>query len=163
MGEEEEDRHWSEPLNPLKSVREPKPPEFNLTDSWQLICGMKAAGAGVLSGAMGGAMGLLFQNYDNMIIKDDLPIKQQLRMLSKFAWQGARPWAKNFMFFGLWYSGMECASEHARGRSDVYNHVIAGCFTGAALAWQSGPSAMALGCVGIAAFSVATEAYFHRE
>lgn len=157
------DHHWSEPLNPLNSVRNPKQHEFSFADWWQFTCTVRSVGAGAVSAAAGLCLGLFFQNYDNLTIKDDAPLRQQLRESARFAWQGAKPLARNFGYFGLWYSAFECMAEQARGKADVYNHVIAGCATGAGLAWQGGPSMMAASCLTIAAFSVATEAYFHRD
>ena len=108
-------------------------------------------------------MGLVFQNYDNLTLKDDAPVRQQFRQAIRHAWQGAKPWARNFAWFGLLYTGFECASEHARGRSDIYNHLVAGCATGAGLAWQTGPTGMGAACVGMGLFSLATETYFNRD
>ena len=52
------------------------------------------------------------------------------------------------------YSTIECYIEGARGTHDLTNSVSAGCVTGAALAYKSGPASMCFGCVGFAAFSV---------
>lgn len=49
-----------------------------------------------------------------------------------------------------------------RAKHDIVNAGAAGCITGAALAVRGGPQAMALGCTGFAAFSVAIEAYMER-
>lgn len=158
---EEEDRHWSEPLNPLHSVRNPKPAEFNLSDWPYFVCSSRAVVAGVASFAIGGAFGLVFQNYDTLSVKDDAPVLRQLKDASRQAWAGARPWARNFAQFGLLYAAFECGMENARGRSDIYNHLVAGCATGASLAWQTGPAGMSMACAGMAAFSLVTESYFN--
>jgi len=112
---------------------------------------------------MGLLVGLLFQSYDGLNVKDDAPIRTHIRETARFAWAGAKPMARSFGYIGFWYSGLECGAEQARGRNDIYNHVIAGCLTGAGLAWKSGPTAMSLGCAGFAAFSAATEYYFNRD
>jgi mitochondrial import inner membrane translocase subunit TIM22 len=67
--------------------------------------------------------------------------------------------AKNFGKIGAIYSGTECAIEGLRAKNDMYNAVGAGCLTGAGLAYQAGPQAMAVGCAGFAAFSTAIEIY----
>jgi import inner membrane translocase subunit TIM22 len=50
-----------------------------------------------------------------------------------------------------------------RARSDSTNPVMAGFFVGGWLARKQGPSAIALGSLGFAAFSAAIEWYMHRE
>lgn len=158
---EEDDRHWPEPLNPLNAVRNPKPSEFNLSEWPYFACSSRAITAGVVSFGIGGAFGLVFQNYDNFSTNDSAPVMRQIKEASKAAWAGAKPWARNFAQFGFIYAAFECGSENIRGRSDIYNHLIAGCATGASLAWQTGPTGMSMACAGMAAFSLVTESYFN--
>ena len=54
--------------------------------------------------------------------------------------------------------GSECIIEKWRGKHDVMNQVLSGCFAGAAISAKSGPLMMCGGCAGFAAFSVAAEA-----
>ena len=56
------------------------------------------------------------------------------------------------------FSGSECVIEKWRGKHDVMNQVLSGCFAGAAISAKSGPLMMCGGCAGFAAFSVAAEA-----
>ncbi len=52
------------------------------------------------------------------------------------------------------YATIECYIERNRAKHDLTNSVTAGCATGAALSYKSGPAAMCIGCAGFAAFSV---------
>lgn len=67
----------------------------------------------------------------------------------------SKSWSKNFAKVGAIYSTVECVLEKGRAQHDMQNSVYAGCITGAALAYKQGPLAMAMGCGGFAAFSVA--------
>ena len=44
--------------------------------------------------------------------------------------------------------------EKYRGKHDVWNAVVSGCVTGAAMQAKQGPQASAIGCGGFAAFSL---------
>ncbi|KAL2118412.1 hypothetical protein VTJ04DRAFT_8072 [Mycothermus thermophilus] len=89
----------------------------------------------------------------------DLPLKQQLA--HGFRDMGKRSWstAKNFGMVGALFSGIECGIEGLRAKNDLANGVAAGCATGAILARNGGPQAMAVGCAGFAAFSAAIDAW----
>lgn len=58
-------------------------------------------------------------------------------------------------------SGSQCMFETSRAKHDIYNHALAGCFSGAALAARQGPYAAAGGCATFAAFSTAIEHFMH--
>ena len=70
----------------------------------------------------------------------------------------SKSWGKNLMVIGAVFSCSECFVEKSRGRSDRWNAVYGGCITGAVLARDAGPQAMAMGCAGFAAFSYAIDA-----
>jgi len=88
-----------------------------------------------------------------------LPVREQLKRGLKD--MGAKSWssAKNFAMIGGIYSGVECTIEGFRAKSDLKNSAMAGCITGAGLAYKAGPQAVLLGCGGFAAFSTAIDAY----
>jgi mitochondrial import inner membrane translocase subunit TIM22 len=88
-----------------------------------------------------------------------LPLRKQLA--SGFRDMGTRSWstAKGFGTIGALFAGIECGIEGFRGRNDMANGVAAGCLTGGILARASGPSGMAVGCAGFAAFSAAIDAW----
>jgi import inner membrane translocase subunit TIM22 len=88
-----------------------------------------------------------------------LPVREQLRAGLKDMYQSARSSARNFGTIGGVYAFTECAIEGLRARNDLWNGVYAGGVTGAFLARRSGPTAVALGAVGFAAFSGAIDWY----
>ncbi len=69
-------------------------------------------------------------------------------------------WGRNFAIFGGVYTAMECTIEQVRGKHDIRNVVLAGCGTGAVLAYNQGPLAMLTGCIGVAGFSLIIESVF---
>lgn len=120
----------------------------------------------VLGAAAGGVMGLAFgvvmSSFEGMSPPVTMPgqpeppkktWKQELREGGIKMKAKSKSWGKNFMTLTAMFQGFECAMSKMRAKHDIYNSVSAGCFTGATLARQSGPQAMALGCAGFAAFS----------
>lgn len=65
--------------------------------------------------------------------------------------------SRNFAKVGVVYAGMECFLERERAARDLPNAILSGCAAGGVLAFQGGPSGMALGCLGFAAFSAVIE------
>ncbi len=65
--------------------------------------------------------------------------------------------ARSFGRIAAIFSFYECALEGFRARRDRANALAAGCLTGGTLAVAAGPQAVALGCVGFAAFSAAVD------
>jgi import inner membrane translocase subunit TIM22 len=136
------------------------------------------AGKTVMSGGMGFGMGGLFgmfmasMSYDTPygspvmgpgnVPLNTLPLKTQLR--HGFKDMGSRSWsmAKNFGKVGALFSGVECGIEGLRAKNDLVNGASAGCISGAILAKNAGPQAMAVGCAGFAAFSTAIDAYMRQ-
>lgn len=120
----------------------------------------------VLSGGAGFGLGALFglfmssmqiENTDNAIY--DKPFREQMRLGFRDMGKKSYASAKNFAVVGAIFAGSECCIEGFRAKNDLWNSASAGCFTGAVLARNAGPQAMALGCGGFAAFSVAIDAY----
>ncbi|KAF3000090.1 hypothetical protein E8E13_002811 [Curvularia kusanoi] len=89
----------------------------------------------------------------------DLPLKQQLKHGLRDMYRSSISSGKNFAKVGAIFSGTECAIEGLRAKNDLYNGVAGGCITGGVLARNAGPQAVAVGCVGFAAFSAAIDAY----
>jgi mitochondrial import inner membrane translocase subunit TIM22 len=136
------------------------PPDF----SWiSESCGGKAAigvfGGGVMGLLMGvflGAMSDATPVVTTIYGKDipQAPISEQMKVVSRLTWQKSLYWCKSFAFLTGVFGGSECLVEKYRGKHDVWNPVISGCITGAALQAKSGPGAAAMGCGGFAAFSL---------
>ncbi|WFD36104.1 Mitochondrial import inner membrane translocase subunit tim22 [Malassezia cuniculi] len=70
---------------------------------------------------------------------------------------------KGFGKVGALYSGIECVIEGYRAKNDMANPVIAGFFSGAILARNSGMQAMIGGGFAFAAFSGAIDLFLRRE
>ncbi|EGX89460.1 hypothetical protein CCM_07712 [Cordyceps militaris CM01] len=149
----------------------------------QGVKAMKAAmescvGKSVMSGVMGFGMGGLFgmfmasMSYDTVGTSlagnqahqaiANMPLRQQLKVGFKDMGTRSFSMAKNFGKVGALFSGIECGIEGMRAKNDLANGVAAGCLTGAILAKNAGPTAMAGGCAAFAAFSAAIDAYMRQ-
>lgn len=82
------------------------------------------------------------------------PLKEQMRTTMRATGEKCIYWSRNFAFITGVFSGSDCLVEKYRGTHDVYNSVISGCITGAAMQAKQGPQAAAIGCGGFAAFSL---------
>ncbi|KAF2647822.1 mitochondrial import inner membrane translocase, subunit Tim17/22 [Lophiostoma macrostomum CBS 122681] len=89
----------------------------------------------------------------------DLPLRQQLKHGLRDMYQSSKASGRNFAVVGSVFSGTECAIEGLRAKNDLWNGVAGGCITGGVLARKGGPQAVAVGCAGFAAFSLAIDAY----
>jgi mitochondrial import inner membrane translocase subunit TIM22 len=89
----------------------------------------------------------------------DLPLRQQLKHGLRDMYRSSLSSGRNFAVVGSVFSGTECAIEGLRAKNDIWNGVAGGCITGGILARKAGPQAVAVGCVGFAAFSAAIDAY----
>jgi len=83
-----------------------------------------------------------------------IPLKEQMRAASRATGEKAIYWCKNFAFITGVFTGSECLVEKIRGEHDVWNQVLSGCVTGAAMQAKQGPQAAVVGCGGFAAFSL---------
>ena len=136
------------------------PPDFSwLSDS----CGGKAAigvfGGGVMGLLMGVFLGALSDSSPPIQVvggRDvpQAPLKEQVRYTMRATAEKSLYWCRNFAFITGVFGGSECLVEKFRGKHDMWNPVVSGCITGAALQAKSGPQAAALGCGGFAAFSI---------
>lgn len=82
------------------------------------------------------------------------PFKEQARVVFRATWEKSLYWCRSFAFITGVFGGSECLVEKFRGKHDVWNPVLSGCVTGAALQAKQGPQAAAIGCGGFAAFSL---------
>ena len=136
------------------------PPDFGwLTNS----CSGKAAigifgGAvcGILMGVFIGAMSDMNPPLSVVNGKEvpQAPLKEQMRTAMRSTAEKSLYWSRNFAFITGVFGGSECLVEKYRGTHDVWNSVISGCITGAAMQAKQGPQAAAMGCGGFAAFSL---------
>lgn len=136
------------------------PPNFDwLSES----CGSKAAigviGGGVMGLLMGVFMGALTDMTPPVTIIEgkevpQAPLKEQVRTTLRATADKSMYWCRQFAFITGVFGGSECLVEKYRGRHDVWNAVVSGCITGAAMQAKQGPQASAIGCGGFAAFSL---------
>jgi mitochondrial import inner membrane translocase subunit TIM22 len=136
------------------------PPDFSgLANS----CGGKAAigvfGGGVMGLLMGVFLGALSDStvpvtYIAGKEVPQAPLREQMRSTLRATAAKSMYWCRNFAFITGVFGGSECLVEKYRGKHDVWNSVVSGCLTGAALQAKSGPQAAAVGCGGFAAFSL---------
>jgi import inner membrane translocase subunit TIM22 len=141
------------------------PPDFSgLANS----CGAKAAlgvfGGGVMGLLMGVFLGALSDStvpvtYIAGKEVPPAPLPEQMRHTLRATAAKSLYWCRNFAFITGVFGGSECLVEKYRGKHDVWNSVVSGCLTGAALQAKSGPQAAALGCGGFAAFSLVIDSF----
>jgi import inner membrane translocase subunit TIM22 len=86
---------------------------------------------------------------------------QQVKTMARDTGRMARGNFKTWGILSGTYASSECLIEKYRGRSDEFNPLLAGCTTGAILAYRAGPQGMAIGCASFAAFSYAMEQVMH--
>jgi import inner membrane translocase subunit TIM22 len=138
----------------------PKPPPksegFSADMIWE-SCLVRGVFSGVAGGGMGLLMGGFFHTMQPLEIDEKLSTMQQIKRSYKGFGASCKRMSGAFAKFGLVYSTVECFIERERAAHDVTNAILGGCITGAALAWQAGPQAMAIGCGGVAAFSAIIE------
>lgn len=154
---------------PWRAVAGPDemPPDFSwLTDS----CAGKAAigtiggaGVGLIMGVFLGAMSDMTPPVTILNGKEvpQAPLKEQMRTTLRATGEKSLYWARNFAFITGVFGGSDCLVEKYRGTHDVWNEVISGCVTGAAMQAKQGPQAAAIGCGGFAAFSLIIDKVMH--
>jgi len=136
------------------------PPDFSwLSNS----CGGKAAigvfGGGVMGLLMGVFLGAMSDATPPVQVIGDkevpqAPLREQLKVTFRATAEKSMYWCRNFAFITGVFGGSECLVEKYRGKHDVWNSVVSGCITGAAIQAKQGPQAAAVGCGGFAAFSL---------
>jgi len=148
------------PWYPSAAPPPPVPDGSLLSES----CGGRAAMGIFGGGAMGLLLGVFLGAMSDMtppvtIVngKDvpQAPLKEQMSTTIRATGEKSLYWCRNFAFITGVFSGSECLVEKFRGKHDVWNEVVSGCVTGAALQAKSGPNAALIGCGGFAAFSLA--------
>lgn len=82
------------------------------------------------------------------------PLKEQMRTTLRATAEKSMYWCRQFAFITGVFGGSECLVEKYRGKHDVWNAVVSGCVTGAAMQAKQGPQASAMGCGGFAVFSL---------
>ncbi|EIW72794.1 hypothetical protein TREMEDRAFT_25751 [Tremella mesenterica DSM 1558] len=123
-----------------------------------------AGGAGFLMGGFFSLMSATFAYEDPLsrASRDVVGTRAQtayvFKEMGKSMWRSGRGFAK----VGALYSGVECGIEGYRAKNDLTNAVSAGFVTGAILARNSGPVAMAGGGAAFAGFSAVIDWWLRR-
>ena len=136
------------------------PPDFGfLSEHCGLKSGVGIIGGGIMGLGMGVFLGAMSDLTPPVTVYrgreiPQIPLKEQMRSAGRATGEKAMYWCKNFAFITGVFTGSECLVEKARGKTDVWNQVVSGCVTGAAMQAKSGPQASLVGCGGFAAFSL---------
>jgi len=114
------------------------------------------AGVGLIMGVFLGAMSDMTPPVAVINGREvpQAPLKEQMRTALRATAEKSIYWSRNFAFITGVFGGSDCLVEKYRGTHDVWNSVLSGCVTGAAMQAKSGPQAAAIGCGGFAAFSL---------
>merc|ERR1712232_99938 len=134
----------------------PPPPQMDVSrvvDGCTARAILGCVGGSVLGLLMGGFM----HTMQPMNVDTTLGTWDQLRLSYKGFGSACTRMSRNFAKVGCIYAGVECFMERERAVRDIPNAMYAGCITGGILAFQAGPTAMAWGCGGFAAFSAVIE------
>jgi len=117
---------------------------------------------GAMAAASGGALGFVF-GFGSRIVRGVSPLVKNAGAAASSvpvssrlaaALTDGKASAASFAGFGGIYSAAACAVSRARDvDADPLNGAIAGCLTGAALGWKSGPAGMAQSCAMLGGFS----------
>lgn len=131
-------------------------------------CGGKAAigvfGGGVMGLLMGVFLGAMSDATPPVTVINgkevpQAPLREQMKVTFRATAEKSLYWCRNFAFITGVFGGSECLVEKFRGKHDIFNPVISGCITGAALQAKQGPQAAAVGCGGFAAFSLVIDSF----
>ncbi|KAJ9519265.1 hypothetical protein QJQ45_017933 [Haematococcus lacustris] len=128
-------------------------------------CFIKGGVSGAIGGVAGFAFGIFTASIENSggpteVLTPEMrekPTRVVLREMFDNMKSKSLSYAKGFAYFGMLYSFNECVIEKYRAKHDKTNAALAGCATGAMLAYSAGPQAMCLGCASVGAFSLAIE------
>jgi len=117
-----------------------------------------------ISAVAGSVFGVLIGTFMASTAAHNISQTETAWQQFKSGFRGSLQMGRNFGWVGFIYSGTECYFEQARARSDKWNTLGAGCFSGAVLAAKGGsPQSMAMGCAGFAAFGYAIDYFTGRH
>lgn len=165
----------AQPNYPPRLQMPPTHPAEKIAQAAVESCIFKSAMAAVAGGGLGVAMGLFIGGFSvelDRSVEAQAPWRQQLSAYGRALGAQIRTYSKNFALWGATYTISECSVEKYRARHDLWNSPVAGCITGAVLASQprvsmdarSRAKQMAVGCMGMAAFSTAIDYWLeHRH
>eukprot|EP01128_Nolandella_sp_AFSM9_P011573 TRINITY_DN8346_c0_g1_i1.p1 TRINITY_DN8346_c0_g1~~TRINITY_DN8346_c0_g1_i1.p1 ORF type:complete len:173 (+),score=35.81 TRINITY_DN8346_c0_g1_i1:22-540(+) len=151
-------------IDPFHPTSCAEAPTRSIVDDRRFKCVMN----GTIAYLMGAPSAFMFAFLFPSVSIPELGLKEDASTWAKVkeSWRlsavTARQNAPVFARMGLMWAGSECVLETVRGKSDMYNGVTAGCFTGGVLAIGGGPAGMAMGCLGMGAFGFGIDAVMHN-
>lgn len=153
------------PLIPTLLIPYPRPKRATDAMAFMDYCPVRGLTSFAMGGVLGFGMGIFLAGFNsigpahNLHARDPatMTIRESMRDSYHYMRTSSLSWMRNFAVVGGIFATVECTIEKARGKHDMANPILAGCLSGAGLAWRSGPLGMAVGCGGFAAFSAAVE------
>ncbi|EZA51438.1 hypothetical protein DMN91_007546 [Ooceraea biroi] len=124
-------------------------------------CAFKSFMSCVLGYGLGAAIGLFSSSVNPNLTSVEK--QQSAREILREMKTTTLGYAKNFAVIGCLFSGIECAIESYRGKTDWKNGTYAGGVTGGLIGLRAGVKAGVVGAAGFAAFSTAIDYYMHRS
>ncbi|XP_011494493.1 PREDICTED: mitochondrial import inner membrane translocase subunit Tim22 isoform X2 [Ceratosolen solmsi marchali] len=121
-------------------------------------CAFKSIMSCIIGLGLGGVLGLFTSSVNPNVEK-----QQTAREVFREMKSTTVAYAKNFAVIGFVFSGVECAIETYRGKTDWKNGTYAGGLTGGLLGLRAGVKAGIIGAAGFAAFSTAIDYYMHKS
>ncbi|KAK8732245.1 hypothetical protein OTU49_006993 [Cherax quadricarinatus] len=110
---------------------------------------------------LGGGIGLFAASVTPSIPTPDKPLPSAREVLRELK-VSTISYGKNFAAIGFLFSGVECAIESYRGKTDWKNGTYAGAVTGGVLGLRAGVKAGVAGAFGFAVFSFAIDYYMRH-
>ncbi|KAL8481811.1 hypothetical protein ACS0TY_027554 [Phlomoides rotata] len=152
------------PKPPIEPIHLPTLEEIRGQDIWN-NCAVRSVVSGVMGGGMGLAFGMFLASFDNPTTQEEVTGKVRQQIIQQAKKMGQKSWSscKSFALMGFVFSLSECIVEKARAKHDITNTVVAGCTTGGAISARGGPKAACVGCAGFAAFSVVIEKFLESH
>lgn len=135
--------------------------EEKLVDRVIESCAFKSFMSCVLGYGLGAAIGLFQSSVNhNVATVEKIQSAKEIFIEMKTT---TLSYAKNFAAVGCVFSGIECAIESYRGKTDWKNGTYAGGLTGGLIGLRAGIKAGLVGAAGFAAFSTAIDYYMHKS
>lgn len=124
-------------------------------------CAFKSVLSLVAGFVLGGGIGLFAASVTPNIPTPDKPQPSAREVLRELK-VSTLSYGKNFAAIGFMFSGVECAIETYRGKTDWKNGTYAGGITGGILGLRAGVKAGVVGAIGFAVFSFAIDSYMRH-
>jgi len=146
-------RHFT-PVNAFKSKEE------KMMEAMFESCAFKAVLSCAAGFVLGGGIGLFSASVNPTFPGRDAQTQTAREVLRDMK-NSTVSYGKNFAAIGLMFSGVECALESYRGKTDWKNGTYSGGIVGGILGLRAGVKPGVFGAMGFAVFSFAIEYWMH--